>query len=225
MRSNQMQLFLKDQYSNDPIINFLQYWMDERGDREVNDLDCLYFDGDLCADTLFSVWTPLKFVLDYLNPNESFYKKNRYGDPHKYLRRIKAHIDEFLPKEDKLVAELYKFAALAELRGNYFRWPCREINDQRYDDYDQVPPTLFKCFPGEKYGRYFQNDEKKLRTWLQDEKLEMLFSGDSLRKEDIKPLINGMTPREAKWLHKYNEILEMLQNYVALLSERQRWFE
>lgn len=83
-----MQSYLKDKYTENPIINFLNYWMGPREPRAKNDLDCLYFNGDLSADTIFSVWTPLKFVLDILNPDEKFYKEDKYGpDPHRFLKK------------------------------------------------------------------------------------------------------------------------------------------
>lgn len=222
-----MKNYLKNKYSDNHIINFINYWIDSYGKpRENNDLDCLYFAGDLHADTIFSVWTPLKFVLDYLNPNERFYKTNNYGNPHKFLTKIKYNIDIYLPCENKLVQELYCFAQLAETRSNYIKWPALGINGQRYnDDFDQMPPALYKCFPGEKYSAYFNNNEMKLLEWIENEKLKMLFQEESLKKEDIKPLINIMKPYESKWLTEKNEILEMLQNYNYILKERSKHFD
>lgn len=79
---NRMKSYLGSDYTNNSIIIFLNYWMRPARPRETNDLDCLYKGGNLDADTIFSVWTPLKFVLDYLNPNEGFYRKDYYGsDP------------------------------------------------------------------------------------------------------------------------------------------------
>jgi len=52
----------------------------------------------------------------------------------------------FLPRDNDLVQELYLFAKLAETRVNYFKWPKVDINGKRYEDYDQIPPAIFKCF-------------------------------------------------------------------------------
>jgi hypothetical protein len=83
-----MEEYLGSEYTKNSIENFIKYWIKSYNKpRSNNDLDCLYFEGDLNADTLFSVWTSLKFVLDSLNPNERFYKVNKYGDyPHKFLK-------------------------------------------------------------------------------------------------------------------------------------------
>ncbi len=35
--------------------------------RRMNDLDCILTNGDLCADTIFSLWLPLRFALVRLN--------------------------------------------------------------------------------------------------------------------------------------------------------------
>ncbi len=37
--------------------------------RKVNDLDCIWLDGDPNADTIFSLWTPLKMCLQCLASN------------------------------------------------------------------------------------------------------------------------------------------------------------
>lgn len=218
---NMMKEYLNDDYTDNSIINFLNYWMKD-GERESNDLDCLYFSGDLRADTLFSVWTPLKFVLDCLNPCERFYKENKYGsDKHKFLRKIKLNISRFLPENDELVKELYKFVKFAETRANYFIWPKQGINNWRYDDFDQVPPMLYKCFTNKDYKSIFDNDDNILKIWIKEEKLNMFFGGkNSYTEENIKPLIKRMKPSQHKWLTEYNEILEMLKYYNKVLEKR-----
>ena len=72
MIMNMMKQYLGNEYSENHLRNFCLYWMKAaggRGDewRKENDLDCLYFDGDLRADTLMSAWTPIKWVADSLN--------------------------------------------------------------------------------------------------------------------------------------------------------------
>lgn len=63
--------YLGNDYSNNHLRNFCLYWMGEEGSgdewRSKNDPDCLYFNGDLRADTLMSAWTPIKWVADCLN--------------------------------------------------------------------------------------------------------------------------------------------------------------
>ena len=76
---NMMRIYLGDEYTGDSLINFCRYWIKgiknydsyETYDewRVENDLDCLYYDGDLKADTLMSAWTPIKWVADCINRN------------------------------------------------------------------------------------------------------------------------------------------------------------
>jgi len=223
MVDNKMQSYLGDNYTDNHIINFLNYWMCLEGPRTKNDLDCLYLKGDLCADTIFSVWTPLKFVLDCLNPDEKFYKKDKYGnDPHRFLKKIKCNIDIYLPRKEKVVEEMYYFAKLAETRANVMRWPVQGINNKRYDDYDQMPPTLYNCFSNGKYSNYFDNNDLKVVDWSKNEKLEMFFLDDIISKETIKPLITSMKANEIKWLLNKDEIIEMLKKINIDLEERLR---
>lgn len=226
MIKNEMQSYLKDKYTENPIINFLNYWMEPSEPRAKNDLDCLYFNGDLRADTIFSVWTPLKLVLDILNPDDKFYKEDKYGsDPHRFLKNIRDNIDLYLPQSEKIVEEIYFFAKLAETRANYMIWPSQGINDHRYDKhYDQMPPTLYNCFPNGCYFKYF-NNEITLNEWIEREHFEMFFFSDIHSRENIKPLITNMKPNEARWLTDKNEIIEMLQNMNEILEERLRIYK
>ncbi len=58
MSENMMKKYLENKYSENHIINYINYWMDSyEKPRAENDIDCLYFAGDLRADTIFSVWT------------------------------------------------------------------------------------------------------------------------------------------------------------------------
>ena len=226
MDENMMKKYLGDRYSTNHIINFINYWIEGYDKpRALSDLDCLYYDGDLNADTIFSVWTPIKFVLDCLNPKEKFYKYNKYGNPHKFLFIVKDNLDTLLPRDKEVVQELYRFAELAETRANYFKWPITGINKQRYgDDFDQMPPALYKCFPGGKYSSFFDNDAMVLFQWIEDQKLEDFFIGNSIEQKNIRPLISSMNANESKWLKDEIEILEMLKNYNSILQERSKYF-
>lgn len=220
MIKNEMQIYLKDKYTDNPIINFLNYWMEPSKPRAINDLDCLYFSGDLSADTIFSVWSPLKMVLDNLNPNEKFYNPNKYGpDPYKYLKKIRDNIDFYLPRNERMVKELYLFANLAETRANYMLWPSQGPNGQRFFYYDQMPLTLYNCFPNGDLSRYFDN-KITLSEWLIREKLEMFFSSSTYSKEKIIPLISRMKTNTFEWLKDSGEIIEMLQNMNLILGQR-----
>ena len=58
------------------IKTHIQYWIDYKGDgdeyRRTHDLDCILTDGNLFADTLFSLWLPLRYVLNYCGTERIF---------------------------------------------------------------------------------------------------------------------------------------------------------
>lgn len=47
----------------------IEYWINYTGTgdayRKKNDLDCILTNGNLFADTLFSLWLPLRYTLNY----------------------------------------------------------------------------------------------------------------------------------------------------------------
>ena len=51
------------------IIKKINYWKsyDGTGDeyRKTHDLDCIQTKGNLAADTIFSLWLPLRYTLNY----------------------------------------------------------------------------------------------------------------------------------------------------------------
>ncbi len=140
---NMMREYLGNDYSSNHLKNFCLYRMkasDGSGDawRSKNDLDCLYFDGDLRADTLMSAWTPIKWVANCLNSvhGMKFYKRAEDKDaPYYYLRLLADDGDAYLPPEHELVRLLDRFLELAEQRCNYILLPDRSMNSARYKSY------------------------------------------------------------------------------------------
>ena len=249
---NKMKSYLGKAYSdNNHISNFFEYWIkgirsmpDYDTDRENynswrkdNDLDCLYFDGDLNADTLMSVWTPLSWVLNYLNEDsgEKFYKQARdHEDRCFYLNKLVAEQDKYLPKNNELVQLLERFAELAELRCNYILLPDEKMNADRYSVmidgervwlYDQVPATLYHIFEKKSLGKYFLNesgevDKGKVSEWIWNEHLEHGFYGEIIEQEHVIPLFSDANPSIAKLPATEKEIKEALDNMINFLKER-----
>lgn len=255
MSENKLKKYLGDKYTDNPIINFLLYWsigndtcptpkrvfgkeyndlsMEEREKlkaiknewRKMNDLDCIWLDGDLNADTIFSLWTPLKMCLQCLASNrfkwvgnENIPIKNQ-----KYINEIKSNINAYLPRDDDLVKELYRFAELASTRANVMRLidsNMQERGDAKLKYYDQMPKTLYECFDGGRFSKNFSGNER-VQKWVREEALEMFFIGGEISKDKIKPLIKRMKPYEAEWLNKKTELLEMIKNYNEILEIRQ----
>lgn len=160
---NMMKVYLGNDYSDDYLKNFCLYWLNGMACRpswenteesraaydtwrKENDLDCLYYGGDLKADTLMSAWTPISWVVNLLNKGKGkvFYKTK--AD----IRLLMENIDKYLPGDNELVRLLYRFLELAELPCNYILLPDRNMNTDRYCFrrsakfrmlYDQVPAT------------------------------------------------------------------------------------
>lgn len=269
MSENKLKKYLGDKYTDNPIINFLLYWsigndtcptpkrvfgkeyndlsMEEREKlkatknewRKMNDLDCIWLDGDLNADTIFSLWTPLKMVLECLT-DKKFYKVDKYSlNPNNHLEDIMKNIDTYLPRGDQLVEELYKLASLASTRANVMRLHNRGMQKRGIEEkiggqykivesfYEQMPRTLYECFDGGefrnkfKHREYFKNDNE-LIEWINSQKLKVFFVESIISKESIKPLIKRMKPYESEWLTNKEELMEMLENYNFILEERQK---
>ena len=244
---NKMKVYLGDEYSNNYLRNFCLYWMKgisvlgnyptRDAWRSENDLDCIYFGGELKADTLMSAWTPVKWVADFLNREygKKFYKpgkKNNYyiGD----LILLAEDRDAYLPAKDPMVILLDRFLELAERRCNYILLPDRKMNPERYymvrngTDIlllDEVPATLWHVFNKETLGRYFlgtdgEVDVCAVEEWIRREKLLMGFVDGVISVDNIIPMA-GVT-KNAKWFTARNEIEEALRYMIRFLELREK---
>ncbi len=236
---NMMKEYLGTEYSDNHLRNFCLYWTKgyESRDREAfseewrkeNDLDCLYFDGDLRADTLMSAWTPIKWVADFLNRDNGieFCKKSRISkDPCHDLNLLAEYGDCYLPKEHELVRLLDRFLLLAELRCNFILLPSRKMNPARYHCYignekvwlyDEVPATLAHIFDRNSLGRFFTDNDDVI-GWIKREHLEMGFEDGKISPYHVRPLISGLGPYNPKWLTEENEIKEALEYMIGFLE-------
>jgi len=188
--------------------------------RALNDTDCKLANGNLMADTIFSLWNPLKMVLECLNPGEKFYKTDKYNiDKNYHLRRIINNIDKFLPTSNELVRKLCIFAELVSTRPNVMILPDRKMQSRGNSFLDQMPKTLYECFKDGVFSGYFNNDDSIVVNWVIEEKLEVFFDGE-IKKENLKPLIERVNANDVCWLKKEEEINEMLDNYITILKLR-----
>ena len=261
---NMMKEYIGNEYSDNHLKNFCLYWMKGRKTmpewenteegrrryddwRRKNDLDCLYFDGDLRADTLMSTWTPIKWVAECLNRKKDmkFYKKAEdHDDPDYYLKLLAFDRDEYLPREHELVKLLDRFLELAELRCNYILLPDRDMNTARYkcvvngrmvEIYDEVPVMLYHIFDKEWFGKYFEPTNKlsdwetdhplDAVKWIKRERLEIGFIDGIIDQEHVIPLLKDLPAGEPKKLTKESEIKEALLYMIKLLEARMEAME
>lgn len=240
---NMLKEYLGDKYSSNHLRNFCLYWLkafeckasypSEDEWRAKNDLDCLYFDGNLKADTLMSAWTPIKWVANYLNRDIgiSFCKTSRiHSDPYHDLKLLAEDGDSYLPPEHELVKLLNRFLELAELRCNFILLPSREMNRDRYQIMigytkvwlcDEVPATLAHLFDPESLGKYFSDNESVIK-WIRREHLEMGFENGKIDLYHVRPLINGHDPYSPVWPEKEKDIAQALKYMIDLLEARMK---
>lgn len=255
---NIMKEYLGNDYSKNHLKNFCLYWMKGRAMmppyensmegqarynewRRVNDLDCMYFDGDLRADTLMSAWTPIKWVAECVNSeyDMKFYKTaKKYDDPDYYLKLLAYDRDAYLPPTHNLVQLLDCFLTLAEQRCNFILLPNRNMNRERYEAnicgekmnlYDEIPAMLYYIFEEDGLGRYFLDgegnlDDGALASWIRHEHLEMGFDGSVISRAHIIPLVSGLEPSKARWFTEENEIGDALTYMIRFLERRQKFF-
>lgn len=246
---NMMKTYLGNDYSKNHLRNFCLYWLkgmackpawedtDEAREafdkwRKENDMDCLYFDGDLRADTLMSAWTIIKWVAEYLNKENG----RKFTKCEKDLTLLAEDRDAYLPPAHELVKLLDRFLELAELPCNYILLPDRKMNNDRYCFrrsarfrmfYDQVPATLWHVFEKETLGTYFLDengevDEESVTNWIRREKLEMGFRKKVLKQSEVIPLAKEISPRRGKMLTKESELREALTYMIRFLEQRRR---
>ncbi len=222
-----MKEYLGNAYSSNHLRNFCLYWIKVLECRERyasfdewrknNDLDCLYLDGELRADTLMSAWTPIKWVADHLNRGTgvTFRKISRgSSDPLHDLRILAENKGCYIPGRHELVKLLYRFLELAELRCNFILLPFREMNPSRYQCFignekvwlfDEVPATLSHIFDKKSLGRFFEGKDQVI-GWVKREHLEMGFEDNKIDPGHVRPLIKGLDPYNPKWLTEEKEI-------------------
>ena len=248
---NMMRIYLGDEYTGDSLINFCRYWIkgiriydsyatyDEW--RVENDLDCLYYDGNLKADTLMSAWTPIKWVADCINRSSGkrFWKPNeRNGYDLSDLELLVADREKYLPADNEMVMLLDTFLELAEEPCNYILLPDRDMNCKRYtfsqepliQFFDEVPATLYNLWEKEFFGSFFAKKDGSVDTeavvkWITDQQLQDGFRSGVIAQQEVLPLIPGLHPSQGKWLYDEKEIKAAIYYMVRLLSQRKQRLE
>lgn len=218
------------------VRNFCLYWIKASkgsGDewRKENDLDCLYFNGDLRADTLISAWTPIKWVADFLNidKGKKFYKRlKNANNPCSDLELLAEETDLYLPANHPMVKMLERFLVLAEQRCNYILLPDRKMNCDRYHMnidgeevwlYDSVPATLYHVFNDNTMGKYFKDINPNM--WINREHLVSGFFNGVIDQKNIIPMPGYDGEGGAKWLDNERDICNALDYMRGLLQRRE----
>lgn len=231
--NTQSQAIQPDLYA--PIIQKIKYWQDYTGTgdeyRREHDLDCILTGGNLNADTIFSLWLPLRYTLNAYKCEQweewkayeaKKLKAQKRGlkDCSAFLKDLTENIHIFLPPKHltKLLSELFQ---LGQQRCNVMILPegCRCWNKQRGCNpyWDYLPHFLYDLM---------NTDDSislsKLQSWLKQEHLEMFFEG-SLTKDHLKDLAGtGSVCRHAP---KTINLEQLLLNYIDILKKRKHDYE
>lgn len=197
--------------------------------RALNDSDCQLTNGNLMADTIFSLWIPLKMSLQCsetypyrLQGNKFYpYKHDSYisksGNLISFLTDIEENLEFYLPMSEW--GKLYEFAALSLTRANIMILPDRKMQSRGKLFLDQIPKTLYECFKDGDFCEYFKKEDSLVTNWVKEEKLEYFFD-EEIKRENIKPLINKFKADEVYWLKEKEDIDEMLENFINILKLR-----
>lgn len=198
--------------------------------RSRHDLDCRFLGGNLNADTIFSLWQPLKNTLVALHGEEKLaedfisVKKRR-----NFLQRLlNAGLEHYLPEEELAVQLLSQLFVLGQGRENVMLLSNRGINSMRggepYQDY--MPYFLLECFDTGKFSHFFNKDVSILRAWIMREELQIFFEDEFLVPESIIDLSgsgdlrNPTPPTGASREENLTALCNMHQNYINLLKQR-----
>lgn len=186
--------------------------------RKENDTDCILTNGNLLADTIFSLWLPFRFTLVHLN---SYKKLNKYGNINNKISFLKAIsspdiLEELLPLDNDCVRKLITLFELGQQRCNVMILRDRRIQSRGFAPYyDYMPWFLYECFDNGEFSKYFDNDNAILIHWIKNQKLNMFFEGEII-KDNIKDLAgNGNVKNGIP-----NDICILLDNYISILQIR-----
>ncbi|MGL5254222.1 MAG: hypothetical protein ACRC9L_04360, partial [Brevinema sp.] len=157
--------------------------------RAANDLDCILRNGDLRADTIFSLWRPLRFALVRISGYEKIKEVTGMGleKSSSFMKALICddNLKTLLPIKNettRLLSFLFYYGQKIE---NTMLLPKRWMQsrcDSPYHDY--MPYFLFECFEGGHFHKVFGADIK-VCEWIKEEKLDCFFDGEVCRENII----------------------------------------
>lgn len=209
-----------------PKSNYREHPEEHDEYRRRHDRDCVLTDGNLHADTIFSLWLPLRHTIVRINDREAINAVGNIRSKYAFLRGLAKgdNLERLLPAELPIVSKLSTLFALGLGRENVFILPERWLNSARGIKYhDYVPKFLMECFPGGEFARCFK-DKDALVRWVQEEHLECFFDGDIV-PENLKDL-SGAGDIDISLPPEGIEAMErMLERYIEILQERKKYFD
>ena len=212
----------------EPILNKLSYWRNYCGTgdeyRKTHDLDCILTDGNLLADTIFSLWLPLRYTLNFFDSPQWIKWKEFEADVLKkertslknhepFLKDLESNIECFLPNHEITRQLIYLFY-LGQKRCNIMILPYRSWNTKRglFPYYDYLPHFLYDILN--------TDDTTAIVEWIRREELTMFFIDKIIDKEHIIDL-DG-TGNVCRHFPKQIILPTLLENYLHILEQREK---
>lgn len=209
----------------DVIIEKIIEWKNYNGVgdeyRKTHDRDCILTNGNLYADTIFSLWLPLRYTLEFVNCDKwnEWKKKDVRKQDIDFFDDLIENINTYLPEEKIEKLHLDKLFHFGMKRANVMILPYRQWNTQRgnFPYYEYMPHFLYDKLNTENID--FLNVVKK---WILDEHLDMFFNDGNIDKESIIDLAGTGSVTS----HKPEAInLEVLfKNYIDILEKRSKYY-
>ena len=214
-----------------PIIEKLRYWREYCGSgenyRKAHDLDCLLTHGNLSADTLCSLWLPLRYSLNYFESERwSYWKKfeennlrpQKLGlkDYNPFLLELERDIEQFLPHHET-TRKLIRLFELGQRRCNVMLLPERSWNTKRgrAPYYDYLPHFLYDLLSSE-YNAEYNVD---VSAWIKTESIDMFFKDNDISCKNIIDLAGTGDVRRHP--PKDIDLPYLLENYIRILELRE----
>jgi hypothetical protein len=246
----------------EPIIKELEYWEDyhkrdaERNVnmsmqgyktvcsddefRAANDRDCILTGGNLNADTIFSLWLPLRHTIVRINGYEKISEIGDINDKKSFVCALLEddNLEKLLPKELSIVRTLSELFTYGMERENVMLLPKRVfhrrdgvavfLNRARGGKpyWDYIPHFLYELFEGGDFADAVGNDDEACRTWIREQNMTMFFKDGILDREHIKDLAGSGSVKAslAPTGSSYEESLALqekkLRNYIDILKIR-----
>lgn len=210
---------------NCPKGNYKVHFKEYDEFRAANDRDCVLIGGNLYADTIFSLWTPLKQTIIRLNAKEAIQQVGNIGSKYLFCKSLLVgdNLSKLLPEDNSVVKELRELFVIGLERCNVMILPERWLNPKRgknpYRDY--VPHFLYELFPGGDFASVFDSEEELVK-WIKKEKLHMFFKDGIISRDSIIDLSGSGDVKCSFAPFCEKEQCQMLHNYRMILQLRER---
>ena len=212
--------------TNKPTSDYWENQEEQDEYRRWNDRDCVLTGGNLYADTMFSLWTPLRATIERLHTPDEIAAVGNIKSKYAFIREVLKgnNLEKMLPETESIVQKLSQLFELGMGRENVFLLPDRNLNPARarrpFCDY--IPVFLLECFPGGEFADAWNNTEEYV-SWVKKENLHVFFDGD-IMPENIRDLAGSGDIRMTQAPTGVAPMEKMIEQYINILQERRKCF-